>query len=172
MTRRNGIAMLIGNAPPYGMVWILPWGYWALQPRTIEGYGVWIRTQRPPERGRLGPGCSRAYRGAGRGRGRGRAAGPAPGRDQGQLLLALPVQGGAAGGGAGALGAGRTGRSVRPARGHPGSRPTPALAVRPGRARGALAHHLQRAAQGPGPSGGAAGDRARVRAPPGVPHRF
>src|SRR5690606_10632991 len=148
MTRRNGIAMLIGNAPPYGMVWILPWGCLAPQPRTIEGYGVWIGTQRPPERGRLGPGCSRAYRGAGRGVGRGRAPGPAPRRDQGQLLLALPVAGGAAGGGAGAMGAGRAGRSLRPARSHPGSRPAAAFAVRPGRPRGAFPHYLQRAAQG------------------------
>src|SRR3546814_10819151 len=68
------------------------------QPRTIKGDGVWIDRSReytrqtwPPERGRLGPGCARAYRGAGRGVGGGRTAGPPPGGDQGQLLLALPL---------------------------------------------------------------------------------
>src|SRR3546814_5705370 len=94
------------------------------QPRTIKGDGVWIDRSReytrqtwPPERGRLGPGCARAYRGAGRGVGGGRTAGPPPGGDQGQLLLALPLARSLAGGVAGTLGAGRTGRSVRPARG-------------------------------------------------------
>src|SRR5690606_10453424 len=121
----KGIAMLIGNAPPYGMVWILPRGWTGPQPRTIKGYGVWIGTQRPPERGRLGPCRARAYRGAGRGVGCGRAAGPAPGGHERQLLLAFPVARGLAGRCAGALGAGRATRSLRPARGDPEPGPAP-----------------------------------------------
>src|SRR5690606_36540043 len=116
--------------------------------RTMGRDGVWTspcreRTfQRPApgrahplERRRLGPGRARADRRAGRDGGRRRAAGAPAGRDQGQLLLALPVARGAAGGRAGALGAGRAGRSVRPARGDPRRGPAPARAVRPGRAR-------------------------------------
>src|SRR5690606_19213051 len=60
----------------------------------------------------------------------------------------------------------------RTTRGDPGPGPAAALAVHPGRARGALAHRLQRTPQGARPSRGAARDRARLRAPPGVPHRF
>src|SRR5690606_14808507 len=146
--------------------------------RTIEAYAVWnshrhegFRAHRAPERGGLGAGRPRVDRRAGGGRGGGRAAGTAAGGDQGVVLLALPLARGAARGRPGALGAGRAGGGVRPARGDPGSGAAAALAVHPGRDRGALAHRLQRAVEGAGPSGGASGDRAGVRAPPGVPHR-
>jgi hypothetical protein len=56
------------------------------------------RPQQPTQCRRLGPGGPGSHCRAGRGRGRGGTAGPAPRRDQGQLLLALPVAGRAAAG--------------------------------------------------------------------------
>src|SRR5690606_26320309 len=48
----------------------------------------------------------------------------------------------------------------------------PARAVPDGGPRVPVARDLQRAAQGAGPSGGAAGDRSRLQAPPGLPGRL
>src|SRR3546814_9392982 len=64
------------------------------------------------------------------------AAGAAAGRDQGQLLLALPVPRRAAAGRAGALGERRTGGRVRYPGNHPRSARAPAQPVPAGRARG------------------------------------